>query len=397
MRIVDPTLSPTIIPLSVLDLSPIPSGGTPAEAILATVALARSAEKFGYHRYWLAEHHGESGLAGSAPTPLISAVAAATTTIRVGAGAVLLGYQSPFSLVEQFGVLDALYPGRVDLALGRSAAIRDQTEPSLDQRTLTARPEQPEARIKPAASAHAALDSGAASPETNLPPSFPQRLTKSEVITTALLFPSSWGSRTFPEQVEQIIALQQGTYELNSTIVHAIPGERSQVQLWIVGSRAGQSARLAGRLGLPFGASYHSSPTTAIAAINAYREAFASSDNLSRPYVIISAEVVVASTDARARNLALCYRPWLLSIRRGQGAIPFPSSHEASRCVWTSADESSISDRVASLIAGSPKAVAKRLKQLHASTSADEIMVSTITHSYEDRLSSYQMLAEAWA
>jgi luciferase family oxidoreductase group 1 len=233
--------------------------------------------------------------------------------------------------------------------------------------------------------------------EFELPPKLSRSSSDGEAITAALLSSTSSHSRTFPDQVQEILALLRGTHQVGNTGVHAVPGEQAQPQLWILGSKAGESARLAGTLGLPFGASYHSTPTTAIGAIAAYRTAFVPSEYLSRPHVIVSAEVVVGVTDARARRDAAGYRPWLRSILLGQGAIPFPSSREVSKGEWTPTDEALVRDRIASLIVGSPKTVIERLEHLHAATSADELLVSTITHSYEARLRSYRLLAAAWS
>jgi luciferase family oxidoreductase group 1 len=178
--------------------------------------------------------------------------------------------------------------------------------------------------------------------------------------------------------------------------VHAYPGEGSGVLVWILGSSGGQSAEVAGERGLRFAASYHHSPSTVIDAVEAYRAAFRPSAELARPYVSVSADVVVADDDALARELASGYAPWVSSIRTGAGAIPFPTPAEAAALDWTEEERELVKDRVETQLVGSPSSVVEQLKQLRAATDADELAITTITHEHEDRVRSYQLLAKEW-
>ena len=177
---------------------------------------------------------------------------------------------------------------------------------------------------------------------------------------------------------------------------HAIPGERADLQVWILGSSGGESAQVAGANGPRFAASYHVSPATVLEAAEGYRAAFRPSAGLDRPYVSVSADVVVASDEAAARELALGYGPWVRSIRSGEGAIPFPTPEQARACPWTDADRAMVADRVNTHFTGSPKQVADQLEQLQEATGADELIITTITHGHANRVRSYQPLAEEW-
>ena len=168
------------------------------------------------------------------------------------------------------------------------------------------------------------------------------------------------------------------------------------MQVWILGSSAGQSATVAGQLGLRFAANYHVSPATILEAVDAYREQFVPSADLGRPYVAVSADVVVGPDDQSARELAAGFAPWVLSIRRGEGARPFPSPAEAAAQVWTDEDRALVADRVDTQFVGSPGAVAAQLDQLQAATGADELSITTITHDHADRVRSYELLAKEW-
>ncbi|MFF0862801.1 LLM class flavin-dependent oxidoreductase [Nonomuraea sp. NPDC003560] len=358
--------------LSVLDLAPISSGGTAGQALRDTIELARRAEEFGYARYWLAEHHFAPGVAGSAPAVLIGLVAAATSTIRVGSGAVQLGHRTPVSVVEEFGIIDALHPGRLDLGIGRSG--RRGAEPA------PARPASTEARV---------VDG------LLVPPPFDwSRLAKIPRLAFQAILLQQPGAVTpdFADQVDEVLALLGGTHE-----AHVTPGEGADVQVWILGSSGGQSARVAGERGLPFAANYHVSPSSVLEAVEAYREAFKPSDELAEPYVIVSADAVVAEDEARARELASPYGLWVRSIRTGAGAMPYPTPSEAARHVWTEADRALVKDRIDTQFVGTPRAVAEGLRVLRRVTGADELLVTTITHDPADRVRSYELLAEAWA
>jgi alkanesulfonate monooxygenase SsuD/methylene tetrahydromethanopterin reductase-like flavin-dependent oxidoreductase (luciferase family) len=369
--------------LSILDLAPITSGGTARDALRNTIDLAQRAEEFGYHRYWLAEHHLTPGVASSAPAVLIALVAAATSRIRVGSGAVQLGHQTALSVVEQFGSIDALYAGRIDLGLGRSGQRRAEF-----QKAAESPPEPTPARV-------ARIENGLLIP----PPFSFTSIVRSPLFAlyAALLQQPGAESPDFAEQVDDIVALLTGSYRSGDGIeAHAQPGEGAEVELWILGSSGGQSAQVAGERGLPFAANYHVSPGTVLEAVEAYREAFKPSAALATPHVIVSADVVVAATDEAAQQLAAPYGLWVRSIRTGQGAIPFPSPAEAAAHTWSEEDRALVADRVDTQFVGSPETVVEKLRVLRRATGADELLVTTITHEHTDRVRSFELLAEAW-
>ncbi|MGW0811010.1 MsnO8 family LLM class oxidoreductase [Nonomuraea sp. NPDC002799] len=358
--------------LSILDLAPITSGHTTADALRNTIDLAQKAEAFGYRRYWLAEHHFAPGVASSAPAVLIALVAAATSTIRVGSGAVQLGHQTPLSAVEQFGLIDALYPGRIDLGIGRSGQRRAEL--------ATARPD---------ADAVEHTVDGLLIPA---PFNWSSLVKHPQLAYYATLLQQP-GAQTpdFAGQIDDVLAFLGGTHE-----ARAVPGEGAEVEVWILGSSGGQSAQVAGERGLPFAANYHVSPSSVLEAVAAYREAFKPSAELSDPYVVVSADAVVAEDEATARRLAEPYALWVRSIRTGSGAIPYPTPEEAAAHVWTDADRELVKDRVDTQFVGTPDAVAERLRVLRRVTGADELLVTTITHDHDDRVRSYELLARAW-
>ncbi|WP_169950910.1 MsnO8 family LLM class oxidoreductase [Microbispora sp. H11081] len=374
------------VPLSILDLSPIPSGSVAGDALRNSIDLARHAERLGYLRYWVAEHHFAAGVASSAPAVLVALIAAATNRIRVGSGAVQLGHQTPIAVVEQFGLVDALHPGRVDLGLGRSGQRRTEI--------LTESGRSPEAATTSPPSASRVVDG------LLIPPAFSfAEVARSPRLALQAALLQQPGARTpdFAEQVDDVIAFIEGTYRSRDGIAaHAVPGEGAEMELWILGSSGGQSARVAGERGLPFAANYHVSPASVLEAVEAYREAFTPSKTLSEPYVVVSADVVVAEDDATAERLAEPYGLWVRAIRTGQGAIPYPTPEEAAAHVWSEADRALVADRVDTQFAGSPETVAERLRVLQRVTGADELLVTTITHGHADRVRSYELLAEAW-
>ncbi|WP_328297576.1 LLM class flavin-dependent oxidoreductase [Streptomyces sp. NBC_00435] len=368
-------------PLGVLDLVPISSGSTAAEALRGSVDLARQAERFGYARYWFAEHHLNAGVAGTSPAVVLALTASATSTIRIGSGAVQLGHRTALSTVEEFGLLDAVHPGRIDLGLGRSAGgppVRTG-EPPVAYTTANG------LRIpKPFSFAHL----------RDHPRFALQR--------RLLLLPGA-ESEEYSGQVGDVLALLRGEYRSAGGVeAHAVPGEGAAVQVWVLGSSAGVSAETAGAGGLRFTANYHVSPAGVLEAAEAYRAAFkpsAGPDGLDRPYLSVSADVVVAPSDAEARELATGYAPWVHSIRTGEGAIPFPSPDEARALTrdWSAADHALVADRVETQFAGSPATVADQLERLREATGADELLITTITHEHADRVRSYRLLAGEWA
>ncbi|WP_336209400.1 MsnO8 family LLM class oxidoreductase [Nonomuraea sp. LPB2021202275-12-8] len=368
-------------PLSILDLAPIPSGGTAADALRNTLDLARQAEEYGYRRYWLAEHHFAAGVASSAPAVLIALVAAATRRIRVGSGAVQLGHQTPLAVVEQFGLIDALHPGRIDLGLGRSGQRRAELASKAPPADEPVTPRIVDGLLIP-------------------PPFDFSALVRSPRLAFQASLLQQPGARTpdFADQVDEVIAFLQGTFTSPDGLpANAVPGEGADVELWILGSSGGQSAQVAGERGLPFAANYHVSPSHVLEAVEAYRKAFKPSAALAEPYVVVSADVVVAEDDATAAELARPYPLWVRSIRTGQGAMPYPSPREADAHVWSESDLALVADRVDTQFVGSPEKVADGLRSLQRVTGADELLITTITHGHADRVRSYELLAGAWA
>jgi alkanesulfonate monooxygenase SsuD/methylene tetrahydromethanopterin reductase-like flavin-dependent oxidoreductase (luciferase family) len=378
-------------PLTVLDLVPISSGSSPAEALRNTIALARAAESFGYARYWFAEHHLNPGVAGTSPAVVLALTAEATSTIRIGSGAVQLGHRTALSTVEEFGLIDALHPGRLDLGLGRSGGRPPQPQPQ---------PDREPALVGTAPPGDAAPGSRRARNGLLIPPRFSaEKLLGSprfRMQRTLLQLPGA-SPQDYAEQVADILALLQGTYRSPDGVEgHAIPGEGAAVQVWILGSSGGQSASVAGQNGLRFAANYHVSPATVIDAAEAYRAAFRPSADLDRPCVSVSADVVVAEDEASARELASGYGLWVRSIRSGEGAIPFPTPQEARAHTWTDEDRALVADRVDTQFVGSAGQVADQLEQLQEATGADELIITTITHDPADRVRSYRLLADEW-
>lgn len=201
----------------------------------------------------------------------------------------------------------------------------------------------------------------------------------------------------YDAQIDDILALLAGTYRDEDGVeAHATPGDGADVDVWILGSSAGESAEVAGARGLPFGANYHVSPGTVVEAVEAYRAAFRPSAVLAEPYVAVSADVVVAPDDETARRLAAGYAPWVRSIRSAEGAITFPTPEEAARHEWTEEDRELVADRVDTQFVGAPETVTEQLDVLQRATGADELLVTTITHDHADRLRSYELLAQAW-
>jgi alkanesulfonate monooxygenase SsuD/methylene tetrahydromethanopterin reductase-like flavin-dependent oxidoreductase (luciferase family) len=371
----------TRVPLSILDLAPISAGGDAATALRNTIELAQHAERWGYRRFWIAEHHFVA-VASAAPAVLIGQIAAATKTIRVGSAAVQLSHTTAAAVVESFGMLDAFHPGRIDLGLGRSAQRRI-TKPKTPGARKPARPDPPREWRE--------VDG------VLIPPPFDLRgllLSGRVKATMSILQQPEAVAPDFAEQLGDVMAMIAGTYEVDGFDLHAVPGEGAALTPWIFGSSKGQSARVAGALGLPFVASYHITPATALDAVDAYREAFVPSAALSRPYVVLSADVVVAEDSATAKHLASSYGQWVYSIRAGGGAIPYPDPDE---CVpLTDEQLAVVIDRVATQFVGNPDEVAERLQTLQRATGADELVITSVTHRHSDRLRSHELIAKRW-
>jgi alkanesulfonate monooxygenase SsuD/methylene tetrahydromethanopterin reductase-like flavin-dependent oxidoreductase (luciferase family) len=366
------------VPLSVLDLAPISAGSDPATALRNTIELAQRAEDWGFRRYWVAEHHFVS-VASAAPAVLIGQIAAATNRIRVGAAAVQLGYTTAVAVVESFGMLEAFYPGRIDLGVGRSGQRRSEEH----------KPKKPK-EPRPPRVWHE-VDG------VVVPTPFDLRglLDLDQLqATMGILQQPEAVSPDFAEQIDDILALLDGTYRVGGFDVHAVPGERSDLRPWVFGSTRGQSARVAGALGLPFVASYHITPATALEAIEAYREAFVPSAALAEPYVVVSADIVVADDSDTARHLAAGYGHWVYSIRTGVGAMPYPDPDSCPPL--TDEQFALVKDRLATQFVGNADEVAERLQALQRVTRADELVITSVAHRQEDRLRSHELIAKRW-
>jgi alkanesulfonate monooxygenase SsuD/methylene tetrahydromethanopterin reductase-like flavin-dependent oxidoreductase (luciferase family) len=380
-------------PLAVLDLVPISTGSSAAEALRNSIDLAQQAERLGYARYWFAEHHLNPGVAGTSPAVVLALTASATSTIRIGSGAVQLGHRTALSTVEEFGLIDALHPGRIDLGLGRSPGGR-RGGPQGD-------PQGGPGGGHPPGSG--GLRGGAPPNQHTLviPPRVSvEQLLKSPrfALQKKLLHQPNAEPQDYAEQVDDILALLGGTYRApDGTEAHAVPGEGAQVQVWILGSSGGQSAQVAGGNGLRFAANYHVSPATVLEAAEGYRAAFRPSAELAEPYASVSCDAVVADDEATARELAAGYGLWVRSIRTGEGAIRFPTPAQARLYQWCSEDRALVADRVDTQFVGSPRQVTDQIERLRDATEADEVIVTTITHDHADRVRSYQLLADEWS
>jgi alkanesulfonate monooxygenase SsuD/methylene tetrahydromethanopterin reductase-like flavin-dependent oxidoreductase (luciferase family) len=371
------------VPLSILDLAPISEGTNAATALRNSVDLAQHAEQWGYKRYWVAEHHFVA-VASAQPAVLIGQIAAATTTIRVGAAAVQLGQTTAVAVVESFGILDAFHPGRIDLGVGRSGQRRRE---AIKDTTSKSKPEPPKEW----------RDVGG----VVVPPPFDisalMRNPRLRAKMSVLQQPEAVAP-DFAEQVGDILAMIDGSYRIayegGTVDAHATPGERAALTPWVFGSSKGRSAQVAGARGLPFVASYHITPATALEAIDVYRAAFQPSAALSEPYVVVSADVVVADDTDTARHLASSYGHWVYSIRAADGAVPYPDPDSVEPL---SDDQLEVvNDRTATQFVGDPDEVAAKLETLQRVTAADELVITSVTHDHSDRLRSHELLAKRW-
>jgi alkanesulfonate monooxygenase SsuD/methylene tetrahydromethanopterin reductase-like flavin-dependent oxidoreductase (luciferase family) len=366
--------------LGVLDLVPISSGSTAARAIRNSIDLAQHAERLGYSRYWFAEHHLNPGVAGTAPAVTIALAAAATSTIRLGSGALLMGHRTALSAVEEFGLLDAVWPGRLDFGLGRSAG-------------------QPTVPVEVAPLPGTEVVDGRGPNGLPVPKPFDVRKLAGSprfALQKSLLQQPGATGQPYPEQVRDVLALIAGTYRDEAgTAAHVVPGEGAGLDVWVLGSSGGESAHVAGEHGLPFAANYHVAPAKVLEAVAGYRDVFRPGA-LATPYVAVSADVVVADDEATAQELATGYRNWVRSIRTAEGAIPFPTPDEARALPWADEDQVLVADRLETRLVGTPEQVADRLEQLQEATGADELIITTITHDHAARVRSYELLAKEW-
>ncbi|HEY3941362.1 MAG TPA: LLM class flavin-dependent oxidoreductase [Acidimicrobiales bacterium] len=323
------------VPLSVLELATVGAGSSPAQALQETTELARTVEALGFRRLWVAEHHGMAAVASSAPAVLIAHLAAATTTLRVGSGGVMLPNHVPLVIAEQFGTLEALHPGRIDLGIGRA--------PGTDQ--LTAR---------------------------------------------ALRRSADVGADSFPDDVVELLGYFLGARDHPK----AIPGEGYLPEVWLLGSSV-FSASLAAMLGLSFAFAYHFSPQFLDPAVARYRDTFQPSAFLDRPRLMVAASVICAPGEQQARWIAGPSRLATLRLRTNR-AGPLPSPEEAAAYEFTPAEAEIADSMSSSHLVGDPAIVIAGLEQLQVRTGADELMLSTRVFGADDRRRSFELVAAAW-
>jgi len=327
--------------LSVLDLAPVGRGSTPAAALASSLDLARHTEALGYHRYWVAEHHNMPGIASSAPAVLIAHLAAGTTTLRLGSGGVMLPNHSPLVVAEQFGMLEALHPGRIDLGLGRAPGTDQLTAAALRRRNPTDQDHE------------------------------------------------------FPQLLGELVAYFTDGFAEGHPFgrIHATPARGYMPALWLLGS-SNFSATLAGHLGLPFSFAHHFSGHGTDAAVAAYRRAFQPSEVLDRPCLMLGVNVVCAPEDAEARYLAGPLALAITRLRQGRPDV-YPTPAEAAEHTYTPSEKEVVRSFSHGHVVGSPDAVRHELLDLAERTGADELMITTTTHAPTDRARSFSLVAEA--
>jgi len=329
------TVAKRPVPISILDLAPIVAGATARVALHNTLDLARHAEAWGYNRYWLAEHHNMAGVASAATSVVIGYVANGTSTIRVGAGGIMLPNHAPLVIAEQFGTLESLFPGRIDLGLGRA--------PGTDQATARA-----------------------------------LRRERTE------------GADSFPQDV---LELQQYFRHATPTqTVRAVPGEGLGVPLWLLGSSM-FSAQLAAALGLPFAFASHFAPDLMKPAIEIYRRQFKPSEALEQPYVMLGLNVFAADTEGQAQRLFTSVQQAFINLRRGLPG-PLPAPINSMEWYWTPPEKAMVDQALACSVVGSPETVRHGLETFITDTGADEIMATAMIFDHEARLHSFEILAQ---
>jgi len=324
-----------MIPLSVLDLSPITQGGSAGQSLRNTLDLAQHAEAWGYRRYWLAEHHSMPGIASAATAVVMGHVAAGTSTIRVGAGGIMLPNHSPLVIAEQFGTLEALFPGRIDLGLGRAPGSDQLTARAL-RRNLTSDPD-----------------------------AFPQDV----IELLGYLAPASADQR-----------------------VMAIPGVGSNVPVWILGSSL-FGAQVAAALGLPFAFASHFAPAMMRQAIDTYRQLFRPSAYLARPYLMLGFNVFAADSDAEARVLATSMQQAFVNLRTGR-PTPLPPPQDGYQARLPAAAQAMLAEVLSCSAIGSPESVSREMTAFLDRTRPDELMVTSQIFDHAARLHSYEILAD---
>jgi luciferase family oxidoreductase group 1 len=325
-------------PFSVLDLSPIIQGGTATQALQRTLELAQHAERLGFRRYWLAEHHNMPGIASAATAVVIGHVAGGTSTIRVGAGGIMLPNHAPLVIAEQFGTLNALFPGRIDLGIGRA--------PGTDQPTARA------------------LRRGRADPVD-----------------------------TFPQDVMELQSYFHPA--VAGQIVQAVPGAGQDVPVWLLGSSL-YSAQLAAALGLPFAFASHFAPDHLAHALKLYRHDFRPSAVLKKPYAMAAIAVYAADTDAEAARLFTSLQQNFLSLRRGTPG-PLPPPVKSMDQLWTPVERAGVEHTFREAVIGSPATVQRGIAAFLERTGVDELMVTAAVYDQVARLRSFELVAQARA
>ncbi|WP_435009256.1 LLM class flavin-dependent oxidoreductase [Tundrisphaera lichenicola] len=321
-------------PFSVLDLSPIREGGTAAEALRNSLDLAQHADRWGYRRYWVAEHHNISGIASAATSVVIGYIAGGTDRIRVGAGGIMLPNHAPLVIAEQFGTLESLYPGRIDLGLGRA--------PGGDQKTALA------------------------------------------------LRRYAGSADTFPQDLEELRSYFRPAEP--GQAVRAVPGEGLDVPIWLLGS-SDFSARLAAEQGLPFAFASHFAPDYLFAALSIYRENFRPSATLDRPHVMVGVNAIAADSDAEAHRLFTSLQQAFLNLIRGKpGPLKPPVDGMEGR--WSPAERAHVERMTRVSVVGSPDSVSRGLEAVIEATGADELMLTGAIFDHESKLRSFEILAD---
>jgi luciferase family oxidoreductase group 1 len=324
-----------MIPFSVLDLAPVVAGATPADALRNSLQLAQHAERLGYQRYWLAEHHSMPGIASAATSVVIGYIAGGTESIRVGAGGIMLPNHAPLVIAEQFGTLESLYPGRIDLGLGRA--------PGTDMATT-----------------HALRRDSKASGDD-----FPQQVAELQ----SYFAPLSPGQR-----------------------VRAVPGAGLKVPIWLLGSSL-FGAQLAARLGLPFAFASHFAPADLLQAVHLYRSGFRPSSQLQKPHVALGINVVAADTDSAAQRIFTSHQQAFVMLRRGApGQIPAPIDDIST--FWTPAEQAMAGQSLLCSAIGSPATVERKIQKFIEVTEPDELFITGLLYGQQDRLHSYELVAD---
>ncbi|TKI08615.1 luciferase-like monooxygenase [Martelella alba] len=326
------------IPFSLLDLSPVPQGSSPRQAFESSLDLARHAEDWGYHRYWLAEHHNMTGIASAATSVLIGYLAAGTRSLRLGSGGVMLPNHSPLVIAEQFGTLATLYPNRIDLGLGRA--------PGTDQRTML-----------------------------------------------ALRRHLSGDVDNFPRDVQELLMYFDDAQP--GQPVQAVPGQGLHVPLWLLGSSL-YSAQLAAKLGLPFAFAAHFAPEMLWQALKIYRENFTPSAALQQSYAMICINVVAADSERDARFLFTSMQQQFINLRRGRpGPLPAPVEHIDA--LWSAGEQYGVEQALRMSVVGSPEQIRERLQKVIADTGVDELMINGQIFDHQARLRSFELAMAARA